>query len=228
MTVVERIKCAVKQNLIPGIVIQVFALSLVLGYYYIPEVSSFCTGIGEFKTGCGLWFSAISTAFFGGIIPFLFLLFTRQVKPGLGIAVGCFYFFFWMWKGIEVDIFYRVQALMFGEGTDALTIIKKVAFDQFVFNVIYAVICIAVFNIWKEHDFCVRTTRSKLNREFFTQVFPTMLLSTWMVWVPATAIVYSMPSPLQIPLFNLALCFYVLLIAFITTAKKDEVVGTEA
>ena len=34
-----------------------------------------------------------------------------------------------------------------------------------------------------------------------------------MVWTPATAIVYSLPTALQIPLFNLTLCFFVLLVS---------------
>ena len=38
-------------------------------------------------------------------------------------------------------------------------------------------------------------------------------LTTWMVWTPATAIVYSLPTALQIPLFNLTLCFFVLLVS---------------
>jgi hypothetical protein len=41
---------------------------------------------------------------------------------------------------------------------------------------------------------------------------PVMMVTTWLVWLPTTAIVYSLPSPLQIPLFNIALCFYVLLV----------------
>ena len=40
-----------------------------------------------------------------------------------------------------------------------------------------------------------------------------LLLSTWLVWIPATAIIYSLPSALQVPLFSLTLCFFVLLVS---------------
>jgi predicted branched-subunit amino acid permease len=37
-------------------------------------------------------------------------------------------------------------------------------------------------------------------------------VTTWVVWIPGTAIIYSLPYPLQIPLFNLTLCFFVILV----------------
>jgi hypothetical protein len=39
---------------------------------------------------------------------------------------------------METDAFYRVQAWMFGEGTDFWTIFVKVVVDQFVWNPVYA------------------------------------------------------------------------------------------
>jgi hypothetical protein len=45
-------------------------------------------------------------------------------------ATGLFYAVFWGVKGTEVDAFYRLQALMFGNGTDAGTIALKVLVDQ--------------------------------------------------------------------------------------------------
>jgi hypothetical protein len=43
-----------------------------------------------------------------------------------------------------------------------------------------------------------------------------VLLGIWVVWIPATSIIYSLPLPLQIPLFNLVLCFYVLTVSALT------------
>jgi hypothetical protein len=39
------------------------------------------------------------------------------------------------------------------------------------------------------------------------------------VWIPAVATIYSLPSALQVPLFNLVLCFWCLLISFISRAS---------
>jgi hypothetical protein len=52
-----------------------------------------------------------------------------------------------------------------------------------------------------------------MRREFFLVKIPTVILSNWLVWIPAVSVVYAMPTELQIPLFNLVLCFWVLLLA---------------
>ena len=48
------------------------------------------------------------------------------------------------------------------------------------------------------------------------QKFATIQISAWIVWVPAVLIIYSLPANLQIPLFNLVLCFFSLVLAFVS------------
>lgn len=43
-------------------------------------------------------------------------------------------------------------------------------------------------------------------------VLPT-LIANFGVWVPAVAIIYALPTPLQLPRQNLVLCFFTLLLA---------------
>jgi hypothetical protein len=47
-------------------------------------------------------------------------------------------------------------------------------------------------------------------------------MSTWAVWIPAVTIIYCLPAPLQIPLFNLVLCFWVLVLSFISKRPADK------
>jgi hypothetical protein len=47
-------------------------------------------------------------------------------------------------------------------------------------------------------------------------------VTTWVVWIPGTAIIYSLPSPLQIPLFNLTLCFFVILVSVFSQKNKGK------
>ena len=220
MSIRKRLIDAFKQNWLPGLALQSFALALVIGYYQLPAVGEACARIGELKVKYGYLFSALSTSLFGGLIPFLILWGTGQVKQGRALSVGVFYILFWFWKGAEIDLLYRIQVILFGEGTGAPTIIRKVLVDQFGYNLFYAVLCIAIFNLWKENNFSLGASRTALNRPFFTEVVPSMLFSTWLIWLPTTAIVYSMPTPLQIPLFCIVLCFYVLLITIIGTKGK--------
>jgi hypothetical protein len=40
-----------------------------------------------------------------------------------------------------------------------------------------------------------------------------LLIGNIGVWVPAVAIIYLLPTPLQLPLQNIVLCFYTLVVA---------------
>ncbi len=215
MRITSRIIAALRQNFLPGLILQTFALLLVFGFFFVPAIHDYCQSIGALKVQYGYFFSALSTGFFGGLLPFLFLMLRGRVRRGQVLSVGLFYVFFWMWKGMEIDLLYRLQARWFGEEASAFVILKKVMVDQFGYNLFYAVLCVAVFNRWKDCGFSRSRCKASLDKAFFTEEMPVMLLSTWMVWLPTTAIVYSLPTPLQIPLFNVALCFYVLLVTYV-------------
>ena len=53
------------------------------------------------------------------------------------------------------------------------------------------------------------------------KIIPT-LCATWAVWIPMTAIIYSLPLALQFPLFSLALVFWVLLLTYMTNSFRHE------
>ena len=100
--------------------------------------------------------------------------------------------------------------MVFGTGVDCQTIVSKVLVDQFIYCVIWASPITALFYGWKDSGY------SETLALVCKQLIETIILfnlTTWMVWTPATAIVYSPPTALQIPLFNLTLCFFVLLVS---------------
>ena len=107
-----------------------------------------------------------------------------------------------------MDAFYRLQAMIFGTGVDWRTIASKVLVDQFVYCVFWATPVTALFYAWMDVGFSVKRLKAEKS---WSEIFDLILIftvSTWMVWIPGTAIIYSLPSPLQIPLFNLTLMFF--------------------
>jgi hypothetical protein len=42
------------------------------------------------------------------------------------------------------------------------------------------------------------------------------------VWVPAVAIIFQLPTSLQLPLQNLVCCFYTLMVTFLTRPAAAE------
>ena len=221
MSIKKSIVAALKQNLMPGLVLQFFALTLVLVYFFVPASQPVYAWFGILKHQYGFAYAFFATAIFGGLIPFLYLLFTGRLNPDRNyFALLAFYLLFWGLKGMEVDFFYQLQGNWFGYENNVKTIFLKTCVDQFIYSAFWAAPSITVAYLWVEHNYDFNAWLKAMNRTFFFVKVPTIVLSNWMVWIPAVSIVYSMPQDLQIPLFNLVLCFWVLLLAVLN--KKTE------
>jgi hypothetical protein len=208
-----------RQNLIPGFVLQLVALSLVVAYGHCDSVRAWLTFIGDAKERFGFEFSALSTAVFGGGLPFFVLLLSGRVAARHRIKVLCFYIGFWMWKGIEVDAFYRAQAYAFGNAATFAIIAKKTVVDQFIYNPLWAGPTQVLFFLWKDSDFAIPEVQRRLRAESLLRRIVVVLVSSWVVWIPTVVIVYALPAALQIPMFNLVICFWSLLLTSVGNAS---------
>jgi hypothetical protein len=205
-----------RRNLLPGILLQCLALSTILLYTFWPGFHAWLNEVGALKQQYGYTFSGLGTAIFGGLIPYLVLLLTRQLATDQRLSVLLFYVGFWLWKGVEVDAFYRLQAIAFGAESAFATIAKKAAIDQFVYNPLWAAPTQTLFFLWKDSRFSWSVARTRLVEEPLLRRVVVVLLSSWVVWIPTVSIVYALPSALQIPLFNLVVCFWSLLMTSVT------------
>ena len=213
---------AARANLAPGLALQTMAISIVALYYFWSASSGFFEGIAVLKDRYSFAYSALTTCVFGGLVPFFYLLATGKVPAGRVWSVGAFFALFWTWKGLEVDVLYRWQAVMFGEAATAATVAKKVAFDQFVYCPLVSAPGTALAYRWMECGFSGRRFWRALNRRFFTLEIPSVLVAIWIVWIPGTSAIYSLPTLLQLPLFTLVLCFYVLLVSALDKSKPKS------
>lgn len=214
MSIKASILSALKQNFLPGLVLQFFALAVVLIYFFIPASQPVYAWFGVLKHDYGFLYAFVATAFFGGLIPFLYLFISGRLDASRSvIAIFLFYLIFWGVKGIEVDFFYQLQGAWFGYENDVKTIATKVVIDQFIYSAFWAAPTITISYLWVENKFNLGATLASMDKQFFFEKIPTVVFSNWLVWIPAVSIVYSMPQDLQIPLFNLVLCFWVLILA---------------
>jgi hypothetical protein len=117
---------------------------------------------------------------------------------------------------VEVFGFAGIQFEQFGEGSGATTIAMKTFVDQFGYVPLWAAPSQVLLFTWKDAGFSLAGTRAAFQRQSFAQRVLVVVFSTWVVWIPAVAIIYSLPSALQVPLFNLVLCFWCLLMSFIS------------
>jgi hypothetical protein len=208
---------AMRSNLRPALVLQAFALAVVCGYFWSPGVKAALDVIGDLKVRFGYVYSALATCLFGGLVPYAVLSLGGRIPRERRGAELAFYAALWLWKGVEVDAFYRAQAGWFGEGSDGATVAMKALVDQFVYVPLWAAPSQVLLFAWKDAGFSVEKTRAAFQRQSLGQRLLVVIFSTWVVWLPAVAIVYSLPLLLQVPLFNLVLCFWCLLMSFISS-----------
>jgi len=223
-----------RENIRPAIALWVFASAIVFGFYMVPPVTSALEALGRIKHGWGFLYSALSTGIFGGFLPFLWRLWINRSSGRIGSTavatapaawkVGISLALFWSYKGVEIDAFYRFQALLFGNGANAAAIIPKVLVDQFIYNPIWAGWTQILFYWWMEQNFCAKALGDRALWSNMGQRTLTILVSTWAVWIPMVSIIYAMPSTLQIPLFNIVLCFWSIMLVSLTDrlGKKNH------
>jgi len=207
---------AARATLLPGLVVQATMLAVVVAYYGSSAARPFFMEIAQWKRNGGALFSILSAMVAGGVLPELLRVaffqkgrFTAQNWNNLAFAVP-----YWGMQGLWVDLLYRGQAEWFGNDARVATIFKKVCVDQFIYNPILAAPVGVTLYEWKNRGYV-------WSREFFTwnwyrrRIIPA-LIATWSVWIPLVTIIYSLPHILQIPIFSLALTFWVTMFTWMT------------
>jgi hypothetical protein len=209
-----------RANLLPGLVLQGLALALVVAFYRHEPTHVWFLRLADFRTQQGLLYSVVATGFFGGLLPCVFLKLNPKTRDRYDLRQNTFLVAFWSYKGIEVDLWYRFLAASVGTETGPATVVIKMLLDQIAYCPLFAVPLTVVVYDWCEAHFSSRTIAGELNRPgwYSRRVLP-MLVSNWGVWGPMVCIIYSLPTALQLPLFNLVLCFFTLLVAHISGEK---------
>jgi len=97
------------------------------------------------------------------------------------------------------------------------------ALDQFVYCPLFAVPITVLVYAWIEEHYRAApvVTDVRAGQWYRRRVVP-VLISNFGVWIPAVCIIYALPTPLQLPLQNIVLCFFTLLLAHVT-AKSATV-----
>ncbi len=208
---------AARANLGPGLVLQAFAAALVAAYFLHDPSRAALERLAAFRAEVGLPFALVSTAVFGALIPAAVL---RLMQPGRvrhdarQLAALVVY---WAYKGLEVSVFYAWQARWFGEGRDVGTVALKTFNDQFIYCPLFAAPVTWVVYTWVENRFSLAPLAAEWRRPgWYVRCVLPLLVTTWVVWVPAVAVIYLLPTALQLPLQNVVLCFFTLMVIVMT------------
>jgi hypothetical protein len=213
---------AARANLVPALVIQAAVVSVVLAYYFWEPARARLAGLAEFKRESGYLFSLASGVLAGGLLPELLTVAVfqrwRVRRENLGgLAFGACY---WGLMALVVDLFYRLQALLFGTGVDLATVLKKAVFDQFVFTPFVTIPLTVVVFEWRHAGYRRAGMPRVLSLDFYTRKVLPSVVSGLGFWLPVVAFIYSLPLPLQFPLFTLALTLWVMIFTWISHAHE--------
>lgn len=207
-----------RANLLPGFALQLVALGLVTAYYQHEPTRALLSRLADWRSDVGIVSAVLSTGLFGGLLPVLYLRARRASRHRYDFAQGAAITLFWAYKGAEVEILYRLLAHFVGDGHDVRTIVTKAVIDQFFYCPVLAVPATVLMYEWTIAHFNRTAVMTDIRHPGWIRrrVLP-VLISNLGVWLPAVGIIYSLPTPLQLPLQNLVLCFFTLLVAHQTS-----------
>ena len=211
---------AARANLLPGFLLQAVALALVLAYYWHPPTRALFEQLITLRQRTGMLFSIVATSLCGGVLPFIYMRSQPETGSRFTWASGLFFTLFWAYKGVEVDLWQRALAHFIGNDTRVTTVALKVFMDQIVYCPIWAVVVTVIAYNWQSAGFrwAPLVADFQAGHWYQRQILPALVANLGL-WVPLTVLIFALPLPLQLPLFDLALVFYTLLIAHITRRK---------
>jgi len=209
---------AARQNLIPGLILQVTLVAILLGWWLSPDVREVFERIAQMKTRYGYAYSFLAGAVASGVLPEALKIaaFQRgkfQRDNAVSLVFGIL---FWGMFGVLVDAFYRFQGVLFGTGTSFATVASKAALDMLVFTPLVSSPLVTIAYAWKHAGF--RSSAIRLSPAFYRDRIVPVLIPNWALWVPIICVIYAMPPGLQIPIWAVAMAFWTLLLATITHA----------
>jgi hypothetical protein len=230
-TVRHQMAQAMKANLVPGLIIWTIGLAIVLSYYFYPPVNRAFNVFGDFLQrpagfcNMGIWFAIVATPIFAVLLPYL-LQFLSSDPAGRQRAKALpFLLLFWAYRGTEIQILYTLQGKAWANLPRAAEIAISSFIDQFIFVPFWAVWTMVLAYFWKDHGYSLQRTREAMGGGFCQwyreKVWP-IVVTNWFIWIPAVTLIYALPVPLRLPLMQLILCLFVLIITIIMRHKPES------
>lgn len=216
---------SLRLNLIPGLLLQGMMIAVAAGYLWSPGIYRALMHLGALKDHWGLLFSFIGTSAASSFLPELLRPFlpksTRPAQEPPLLSRLLFAIPFWGLIGMQVDLFYRLQFLVFGPSDRLSVIAAKVVVDAFLYCPLLAMPEAVCVFLWKDHEFTRHGFRGWTPLRFYAlKVFP-VLMTNWMVWIPVVSVIYALPPALGIPLFIIAQAFWVMVFTTLSSRRNE-------
>jgi hypothetical protein len=196
---------------LPASLVLLAALALVIGYYHVPSVGQALDRLGAVSRSGGLAFAAGLTALTAGLIPWLLRMSMRSLRPVHPWRDLLHSVAWWALMGVVVSSFYRLLAVLVGDQATPGVVAVKVLCDSTLFTMLVGAPGNALSHLWKDLGWDLAEMRRQLRPGWYRRIVMPNLLPNWVVWIPGTAIFYSLPLDLQLPVANGIGCCWALL-----------------
>ena len=216
---------AAKANAVPGFILQGVMLAILIAYYKSATFADSLDRLAQYKQQHGLTFVIGAGILAGALLPEFFVIFFFQngkLRPqnfrNLAFTVPT-----WALDAVLVDLMYRANMIWFGDAVTVPVLLAKICVDQLGYNPFFAAPGEVLVYEWKNDGFSAASVKRAFTWNHYRDKIVPTLLATWAVWAPLMAIIYSLPYPLQFPLFSLALTFWVLLLTYMTNRFAGKI-----
>ena len=203
--------------------IQAVALAIVIVYYQSFAIRSSFAGIASAKVRYGLPFAFAIGFAAGGVIPEIAKLLTGKVNRANSawIAHSSFNGFVYGVIGILVDIFYRLQADLFGATPNLTVVLLKTTVDMLVFSPLLSIPLATFLLAWRRHKFKSGLVFQAGFSNFYKQEVLAGLIPCWAFWTPVLLCTYSLPVNLQLVFAMLAEAAWSIVFVFINSQSTS-------
>lgn len=218
---------SVRANAVPMVVLWALAAALAVGYYWIPVVAAVLEPLRKWQGEHEFVGAFVSRVFFCGLVPGVFLLTVKAIrpkKPWTTMVAQALWCGGW---GLFYVYLYRWMSEWFGDGPELLTLVKKTAFDMFVWSAFVMIPLNAVFFFWVGHDLSLAKAKENWPRHFVRELVLPNYITNWCIWIPVMMAVYAFPLTLQIHLGGFAGAFWTLVFLYLG-ARQDELRGSRS
>jgi len=175
------------------------------------------------KANGGLLFVIVAGAISCGAFPEVAKWISGKLEMNREwLGLTCFTGFVYAIISLQVDIFYRGQAALFGHGSDPMTLFKKTLVDMLVFSVFLSIpTATGLFNMRKESWRPSAFFKAWTPKGFRELVLPG-LVPCWIFWTPVLLLTYSLDLKIQWLFANVIEGAWAVLFVYIQLHEKHE------
>jgi len=212
---------ATRENFLPGLLLQCLMLVFLVLYFKHDGTQRFLGRMADWKREAGFAFAFFSYIFAAALLPELLRIAFFQNFRVTRLNVWNFWTGALIWGvlGMSVDLFYRLQNLVFGIGHIWYVVAAKILVDQLIFSPLFAQPYAVGALTWRNARFQRSALREIFTREFLMEKVLAVQCAGWIIWVPALCLVYSMRPDLQLPVCIIIQTFWVLIFTTINEQK---------